>query len=109
MASSIKGITVKLGADTTALSTALKDVNKESRDIQSELKQVERLLKLDPTNTILLNQKKNYLISQSTQQTENLKHSKMYKVKSKINLQMVKLTKDSIERLSVKLQRLKQS
>lgn len=61
MASSIKGITVKLGADTTALSTALKDVNKESRDIQSELKQVERLLKLDPTNTILLNQKEELL------------------------------------------------
>ena len=43
MASSIKGITVKLGADTTALSTALKDVDKESRSLQTELKTVERL------------------------------------------------------------------
>ena len=57
MASSIKGITVKLGADTTALSTALKDVDKESRSLPTEIKTVERLLKLDPTNTILLGQK----------------------------------------------------
>lgn len=73
MASSIKGITVKLGADTTALSTALKDVNKESRDIQSELKQVERLLKLDPTNTILLSQKQELLAKQVNSAKDKLK------------------------------------
>jgi len=61
MAESIRGINVVIGADTTGLSKALSDVNKKSRDIQSELKQVERLLKLDPSNTELLAQKQKLL------------------------------------------------
>lgn len=73
MASSIKGITVKLGADTTALSTALKDVDKESRSLQTELKTVERLLKLDPTNTILLSQKQELLAKQVNSAKDKLK------------------------------------
>lgn len=73
MASSIKGITVKLGADTTALSTALKDVDKESRSLQTELKTVERLLKLDPTNTILLGQKQELLAKQVDSAKNKLK------------------------------------
>lgn len=61
MAESIRGINVVIGADTTGLSKALSDVNKKSRDIQSELKQVERLLKLDPSNTELVAQKQKLL------------------------------------------------
>lgn len=61
MAESIRGINVVIGADTTGLSKALSDVNKKSRDIQSELKQVERLLKFDPSNTELLAQKQQLL------------------------------------------------
>lgn len=61
MAETIKGINVVIGSDTTGLSNALSDVNKKSRDIQSELKQVEKLLKLDPTNTELLAQKQKLL------------------------------------------------
>lgn len=61
MAETIKGINVVIGAETTGLSAALSDVNKRSRDIQSELKQVEKLLKLDPTNTELLAQKQKLL------------------------------------------------
>ncbi|MNH78571.1 Phage-related minor tail protein [compost metagenome] len=61
MAETIKGINVVIGSDTTGLSNALSDVNKKSRDIQSELKQVEKLLKLDPTNTDLLAQKQKLL------------------------------------------------
>lgn len=61
MAETIKGINVVIGSDTTGLSKALGDVNKRSRDIQSELKQVERLLKLDPSNTELLAQKQKLL------------------------------------------------
>lgn len=52
--STIKGITISIGGETTGLQKALGDVNKKSKDIQSELKQVERLLKLDPKNTELL-------------------------------------------------------
>jgi phage-related minor tail protein len=57
MADRIKGITVEIGGDATKLSNALKDVNKQSRLLQGELKDVERLLKLDPTNTEALAQK----------------------------------------------------
>jgi len=61
VAETIKGINVVIGAETTGLAKALSDVNKRARDIQSELKQVERLLKLDPKNTELLAQKKKLL------------------------------------------------
>lgn len=61
IAETIKGINVVIGAETTGLSKALADVNKQSRDIQSELKQVEKLLKLDPQNTELIAQKQKLL------------------------------------------------
>lgn len=51
MANRIKGITVEIGGDTTKLQTALKGVNGQIKNTQSALKDVERLLKLDPTNT----------------------------------------------------------
>src|SRR5690606_22174691 len=57
MAETIKGINVVIGAETTGLAKALSDVDKRAKSIQSELKQVERLLKLDPKNTELLAQK----------------------------------------------------
>lgn len=61
MAGKIKGITIEIGGDTQKLNKALEGVNKQSRDIQSELRQVERLLKLDPKNTELLAQKQKLL------------------------------------------------
>ena len=45
------GITVESGGDTTKLQTALKGVNTEIRNTQSQLKDAEKLLKLDPGNT----------------------------------------------------------
>ena len=54
MASRIKGITIEIGGDTTGLKKALTDVDKSIRDTQSDLKDVERLLKIDPKNTELL-------------------------------------------------------
>jgi phage-related minor tail protein len=61
MANNIKGIVVEIGGNTGPLDKALQGVNKTSRDLQSELKQVERLLKLDPKNTELLAQKQKLL------------------------------------------------
>ena len=55
--SRIKGITVEIGGDTTKLQTALKGVNSEIKNTQAQLKDVEKLLKLDPGNTELLAQK----------------------------------------------------
>lgn len=61
MASRIQGINITIGADVQPLNKALESVNKNSKNIQSELKQVEKLLKLDPTNTTLLAQKQDLL------------------------------------------------
>lgn len=61
MSKKIRGLTIEIGGDTTLLNKALGEVNKHSRDLQSELRQVERLLKLDPKNTELLAQKQKIL------------------------------------------------
>ena len=61
MAGRIQGITVEIGGDTTKLQTALKSVNTEIKNTQSQLKDVEKLLKLDPGNTELLTQKQKAL------------------------------------------------
>lgn len=61
MANRIKGITVEIGGDTTKLSKALEDVNKNIKSTQTQLKDVEKLLKLDPKNTELLSQKQKLL------------------------------------------------
>ena len=47
----IKGLTVEIGGDTTKLGKALEDVNKKSRNLSSELGEINRMLKLDPGNT----------------------------------------------------------
>lgn len=57
----VRGITIELGADTSGLSKALKGVNKEIGSTQKQLKDVEKLLKLDPHNTELMEQKQRLL------------------------------------------------
>ncbi len=57
MASRIQGITVEIGGDTTKLQNALKGVNGQIKSTQSQLKDVNKLLKLDSGNTELLAQK----------------------------------------------------
>lgn len=61
MAGTIKGMTIEIGGNTTPLEQALKGVNKEIKGTQSELKEVDRLLKLDPKNVDLLKQKQQLL------------------------------------------------
>lgn len=61
MADRIKGITIELNGDATGLDKALKGVNNEIRDTEKELRDVNRLLKLDPGNTELLTQKQRLL------------------------------------------------
>lgn len=69
MPNRIQGITVEIGGDTQGLSKALSGVNREIRTTQSQLKDVERLLKLDPGNTELLRQKYE-LLNDSIESTE---------------------------------------
>lgn len=68
----VRGITIELGADTSGLSKALKGVNSEIGKTQKDLKDVERLLKLDPTNTELLAQKQKLLTDRVSETKEKL-------------------------------------
>ena len=58
MSNRIKGITVEIGGDTTKLHTALKQVSTENKHTQSELRDINRLLKLDPGNTELISRER---------------------------------------------------
>lgn len=57
----IKGITIEIDGSTTGLSKALKGVDGQINRTNSALKDVNRLLKLDPGNTDLLRQKQELL------------------------------------------------
>ena len=65
MANRIKGITIEIGGDTTKLDKALRTTDVELAKVQKDLRDVERLLKLDPTNVELLAQKQRLLAQQS--------------------------------------------
>ena len=76
MANRIKGITVEIGGDTTKLSKALKNVDSSIKSTQTQLRDVNKLLKLDPGNTELLAQKHKLLgdaVGQTKQRLETLK------------------------------------
>lgn len=64
MASTIKGITVKIAGDTMDLQKSLKAVQSSSASLQSELSAINRQLKFDPENTVLLAQKQEVLKEQ---------------------------------------------
>ena len=57
----IKGITIEIGGDTTGLQKALSGVNDKLKNTQAQLKDVNTLLKLDPSNTVLVAQKQELL------------------------------------------------
>lgn len=76
MANRIAGITIEIGGDTTKLQTALKDVDKSLKTTQGGLKDINKLLKLDPTNVDLLKQKQEYLTKAIGDTEEKLKTEK---------------------------------
>jgi len=72
MAGKIKGITIEIGGDTTGLDKALKGTNAEIKRTQNELKDVNKALKLDPSNTELLEQKQRALADAVAATSEKL-------------------------------------
>lgn len=72
MANNIKGLTVEIGGDTTKLGKALEDVNKKSKNLSSELGEINRLLRVDPGNTDLLAQKQKILAEAVANTAEKL-------------------------------------
>ncbi|QEA34780.1 tape measure protein [Weissella soli] len=73
MARNIKGITIEINGDTTGLDKALSSVNSNANKTQSELRDVNKLLKLDPGNTELVAQKQKLLAQSITQTGSKLK------------------------------------
>lgn len=70
--SRIKGITIEIGGDTSGLQKALSDVNGKIKSTESQLKDVNNLLKLDPSNTVLVAQKQALLSEAVADTTEKL-------------------------------------
>lgn len=76
MANRLKGITLEIGGDTTDLSKALQGVNKDIKGTQDQLKDVQKLLKMDPGNIELLRQKQKLLTDQVRQTAQKLEELK---------------------------------
>lgn len=72
MANDIKGITVKVGADTTDLSKAMSSANRSISTTQKQLNEVQKALKLDPSNTELLAQKYRLLTEKADETRKKL-------------------------------------
>ena len=99
IASRIKGITIQIGAETTGLQTALKNVNNQIRTTQSALKDVERLLKLDPGNTELLSQKQKLLAQAINETKEKLATLKTAAEQANEQLQKGEITQEQYDAL----------
>ena len=76
MNKTLKGIVVQIGGDTSGLTKALKDVDNQIYSTKSALSDVQKLLKLDPTNTTLLKQKQELLAKSIKATSERLKELK---------------------------------
>ncbi len=99
MASRIKGITVEIGGDTTGLDKALKSVNSSIKTTQSGLKDVSKLLKLDPTHTELLTQKQKLLKDAIGSTKEKLDALKLAQEQAKAQLESGDLGQDKYDAL----------
>ena len=95
----IKGITVEIGGNTTGLQKALESVNKTIKNTQSELKDVERLLRLDPSNTELLSQKQEKLGKAIASTKEKLDALKTAQEQAKAQMESGDLGKDKYDAL----------
>lgn len=99
MASRIAGITVEIGGNVGPLSKALESVNKVIKNTQNQLKDVERLLKLDPTNTQLLTQKQALLKDSISATKEKLEALKTAQEQAKAQMENGDLGKDKYDAL----------
>ena len=97
--SRIKGITVEIGGDTTGLDKALKGVNSTIKSTQTPLKDVNKLLKLDPTNTNLVTQKQKLLKEAISETKTKLDALKEAQVQAKQQLENGELGQDKYDAL----------
>ncbi len=99
MANRIRGITVEIGGDTTGLDKALKSVNSSIKHTQSALRDVNKLLKLDPSNTELIAQKQKLLQDAVTSTKEKLDALKQAQEQAKQQLENGTLGQDKYDAL----------
>jgi len=115
VANYLKGITIEFGAETQELTTALNKINGKSRDLQNELKRVERLLKFDPENTELLSQRQDILndaIRETEARVESLKQvgaEMQARIGNGVTTQQFREMQREIIRAEQDLERLRQS
>lgn len=95
----IKGITVEIGGDTTGLDKSLKDVNSTIKSTQTALRDVNRLLKLDPGNAKLIAQKQQLLQKEIVGTSEKLNALKEADKQAKIQLENGELGQDKYDAL----------
>ena len=95
----IKGITVEINGDVTGLDKALKDVNSTISATSKQLADVQRLLKLDPTNTTLLAQKQELLKEKISATKDKLEALKTAQEQAKRQLESGDLGKDKYDAL----------
>lgn len=95
----IKGITVEIGGDTTGLDKALKGTNKEIKTTETKLRDVNRLLKLDPSNTELLRQKHDLLQKEIGETKDKLQVLKEADAQAKKQLDSGDLGQDEYDAL----------
>ena len=76
MPSRIKGITIEIGANTVKLTEALRNVDSNLKDTQADLRDVNKLLKLDPGNVQLLAQKQELLQKATAETAEKIRIEK---------------------------------
>lgn len=115
MAKRVTGITVEINGDTTNLSKALSGVDKNIKNTQSKLRDVEKLLKLDPTNTELLSQKQKLLgeaVKDTKEKLDSLKTASEAAAKTKDNYdawkEKITPIKTEISKTSDELKKLKE-
>lgn len=100
MAGKIKGITIEIGGDTTKLDKALKNVNNTSRDLTSQLKDINKSLKFNPGNTELIAQKQRVLSEAVGNTKDKLNTLKEAHKQASEQLSKGKIGKDAFDELT---------
>ena len=95
----IKGLTVEIGGDTSKLSDALKDVESRSVKLSTELGDINKLLKFDPKNTELLNQKHKVLAESIEATKEKLETLKKAEKQVQEQFKKGKVSEDQVRAL----------
>lgn len=99
MAGRIQGVTVEIGGSTTKLDKALANVNRSIKNTQAQLKDVNKLLKMDPGNTDLMAQKQRLLGESITATKSKLESLKQAQVQAEVALKNGTITKDQYDAL----------